>query len=198
MLPMHSLGIMLIASSLATAASAAPPNLVTNGSFEDTTMVAGSGWTTSGAFSSEGFDYSVDTDLGNAHEGSHSFAGGAVGGYGYLSQNLATTVGTSYGVRLWLANFSGFADGTGIQVRWNGADIYAAADLLGSGYTEIVVSSIATSPLTTLSIGLRDDSFFLNLDSVSVAAVPEPSTIALLIGGLGLVVSRLRRRSISA
>jgi hypothetical protein len=103
-------------------------------------------------------------------------------------------VGTAYDIRLWVANPSGFADGTALQVLWNGGQIFAATDILGFGYTEIVLNSVATAPLTTFSIGLRDDSFFLNVDSVAVTAVPEPSTVALLGIGLAFVASRRRLR----
>jgi hypothetical protein len=194
MRPLHAIFGLLIVMGTGNAALAAP-NLVTNGSFEDTTTIGGSGWTTSGAFTSEGFDYMVDTDPSNAQAGNHSFAGGAIGNYGYLSQSIATAVGTAYDIRLWLVNPSGFADGTAIQVLWDGGQIFAATDILGSGYTEIVLNSVATAPLTIFSIGLRDDSFFLNVDSIAVTAVPEPSTVALLVAGLAFVASRRRLRS---
>src|SRR5258706_6388100 len=83
------------------------PNLVSNGSFELTSAIAGSGWTTSGAFISEGFDYFIDTNPADAQSGTHSFAGGAIGALGFISQNIATTAGGHYNIHLWLANLSG-------------------------------------------------------------------------------------------
>lgn len=188
------LGIMFGAVS---SAGAGPSNLVTNGSFEQTTTVAGSGWTTGGAFISEGYDFMVDTDPTNAQQGNASFAGGAIGGYGYLSQTIATTAGANYDIRLWLANPSGFADGTAFQVLWNGAELYSLTDITSAGYTEITLNAMATAPSTTLSLGLRDDSFFLNVDSVAVSTVPEPSTAALLFVGLSCVLARRRSRGIA-
>jgi len=172
------------------------PNLVTNGSFENTSVIAGSSWTPSG-FLSEGFDYLIDTNPADAESGNHSFEGGGIGTPGFISQNLATNPGSHYNIHLWLANLSGFADGTEIQVLWGGRLVYDATDILGFGYREIVIDPVATSTTTPLSIGLRDDSFFLNVDNISVRVVPEPATLALLVGALGAIgVSRRKRRSI--
>jgi hypothetical protein len=196
----HLIGAVALALSAASTAWAGPvshefgPNLVTNGSFEASSTVAGSGFTTSGQFTSEGFDYFIDTDPADAHSGSNSFAGGAVGGLGFLTQTIATTAGTAYNIHFWIANFSGFADGTALQVLWNGQQVYSATDILGSGYTEIVIDPLATSALTTLSFGLQDDSFFLNLDDISVRAVPEPAELVLLLAGFAAAASMRRRR----
>jgi hypothetical protein len=186
----------------ASAASASPigsefgPNLVTNGGFEATASMAGSGWTASG-FVSEGFDYLIDLNPLNAQSGFHSFAGGAVGAPGFISQVIATTAGQHYNIHLWLANLSGFTDGTAIQVLWNGSVVYSATDIPGLAYHEIVIDPMATSGSTTLSIGLQDDGFFLNVDDIAVyatTAAPEPATLALLgLGLAGVAVTRRRR-----
>ncbi len=172
------------------------PNLVTNGGFESTSGISGSGWTPSG-FLLEGFDYFVDSNPADAHSGSRSFAGGGIGAPGFISQNIATVAGQSYNIHLWLANLSGFSGGTTIQVLWGGNLVYSASNILGFGYNEIVIDPLATSATTMLSIGLRDDSFFLNVDDISVrrvAAVPEPATLALLgLGFAGLGFSRRKQ-----
>ncbi|NUZ07761.1 PEP-CTERM sorting domain-containing protein [Piscinibacter koreensis] len=167
------------------------PNLVVNGGFEATPGIASSGWTVSG-FLGEGIDHFIDGDSAHAHNGTRSFAGGAVGTFGSISQTLATTPGMNYNIHLWLANISGFADGTGIEVRWNGNVVYSATDILGFGYREIVVDPLATSTSTILSIALQDDSFFLNVDDISVRLVPEPAGLAL--AGMALAGLLLVRR----
>ena len=203
----QTLGIGLVSASIAAlnpTAFAGPvthetgANIVSNGSFENTSAVAGSGWTVSGAYFAEGFDYFIDTSPADAESGTHSFAGGAIGGLGFISQNLATVAGVNYNIHLWLANLSGFADGTEIQVRWGGNIVYDATDILGFGYRQIIIDPRATSTTTTLSIGLRDDSFFLNIDNISVRQVPEPATLVLLLGGLGAAALSRRRRCSTA
>jgi hypothetical protein len=191
-----------VAAAIASTAFAGPvfkefgPNLVTNGSFENTSVIAGSGWTVSGAFISEGFDYFIDTLPADAEAGTHSFAGGAIGDLGFISQNIATVVGQHYNIHLWLANLSGFSDDTAIEVLWGGNIVYPlTTDILGFGYRQIIIDPVATSTTTSLSIGLRDDSFFLNVDNISVRAVPEPTTLALLLGGLSAAGLSRRRRS---
>jgi hypothetical protein len=191
-----ALSLALGAAMAASVSSAsAAGNLVTNGGFEDSTTItgAGSGWTPSGSLT-EGIDYFVDTSPGNAHAGNHSFAGGAVGSPGFLSQNLATTAGTNYDIHLWLSNLSGNADGTAFEVLWGGNVVYSTSDILGFGYQEIVLSATATSANTALAIGFQDDSFYLNVDDISVtaavAAVPEPSTYLMMafgLAGIGLM-----------
>ena len=114
---------------------------------------------------------------------------------GFISQSIATLPGQNYNIHLWLANLSGFADGTEIEVLWGGNLVYSATDIPGFGYTQIIIDPLATSTNTVLSIGLRDDAFFLNVDDISVRQVPEPATLALLLGGLVAAGLSRRRRS---
>lgn len=172
------------------------PNLVSNPGFEATTTLAGSGWTASG-FLFEGFDYFIDTNPGNAHSGNHSFAGGGIGQPGYISQDLATIVGESYSIHVRLANLSGFLSNTLFEIWWDGNLVYSQSGIPGFSYNEIVVDPIATSTLTTLSFGLQHDSFYLNIDDISVRQIPVPAPLALLVLGLGGVGLMRGRQAMS-
>ena len=58
----------------------------------------------------------------------------------------------------------GGPDGTAIEVLWGGNIVYPlTTDILGFGYRQIVIDPVATSTTSSLSIGLRDDNFFLNV-----------------------------------
>jgi len=163
------------------------PNLVVNGGFE-----AGlTGWSSSG-FQSQGFDYGVDASF--AHGGSNSFQGGAIESIGLLSQTLSTVAGTSYNIDLWLAS-DGFFENE-FQVLWNGAVVFDRSNLFPQGFTQVVIDPMATGATTMLSFGFRDDSGFLHVDDISVravAAVPEPSELALLAFGLAVLARAARR-----
>jgi hypothetical protein len=68
-----------------------------------------------------------------------SFAGGAIGDLGFISQNIATVVGQHYNIHLWLANLSGFSDDTAIEVLWGGNIVYPlTTDIPGFGYRQII------------------------------------------------------------
>jgi len=197
------LGVGLVAAlfaAIASTALASPAgrtlgqNLVQNPGFEASPTVAGSLWTPSG-FLLEGFDYFIDNNPADAHSGSRSFAGGGIGAPGFISQNIATLPGQNYNISLWLANLSGFIGDTELVVMWGGNVVFDATDISNTGYVLIPIDPVATSLSTTLRIGLRDDSFFLNIDDISVRQVPEPASLALLLGGLGAAGLSRRRRS---
>jgi len=163
------------------------PNLVVNGGFESGLA----GWSASG-FQSLGYDYGVDPSF--AHGGSNSFQGGAIEAIGLLSQTLPTVAGTSYNIDLWLAS-DGFFENR-FQVLWNGTVVFDRTNLFPQGFTQIVIDPVATGATTTLSFGFRDDSGLLHVDDISaraVAAIPEPSELALVALGLAVLAGRVRR-----
>jgi hypothetical protein len=120
---------------------------------------------------------------------------GPVGSDGSLSQTLGTLAGT-VDLSFYLYNYGGTPND--FTVFWNGTDI--GPDLLDAdafGYT--VYNGVLTSlGNDVLQFQFRQDPAYWGLDDVVVTqatgSTPEPGTIGMLLGGLGLIVVGLRRR----
>ena len=175
-------GAVTLALGVAAAAHA-QANVLVNGSFE--TGLAS--WTTSG-FTLQGYDYGTDSA---AQSGASAFYGGAVGGLGFLSQSFASIAGQQYGIDLWLAS-DGFLPNR-FQVVANGQVLLDLEDVLLQPYRAVHTAFTATGSLTQLQFGFRNDSGSLHLDSVTVTAIPEPTTVILLALGLGGLAIRRRQ-----
>lgn len=188
------------ALALVSATTAASPNLVTNGDFEQ----GSTGWTTRMAIGVFGSQY--------VHSGAYSAGTGCVGhgcvsafGSGaYFGQTIGTHVGSSYDLSFWVGENSGQT--SEMSVFWNGvlvADIVNPANnTIGrTGFVEYTFNNLlATASGTGLEIHGRQDPAAIFFDDVSVVetnAVPEPGSIALI--GLGLAgFAAARRKSARA
>ena len=204
----------LFSADVLVAAVSAPvhANLIQNGGFEDigsSTAIGGYGsastwqiyqsipdWDASQNIEIWTNDFIVPAYEGNnvlelnAHPGN---AGGAFAIY----QSFATTIGQDYEL-----TFAG-------RKRQKNSDesfMVSAADLVDSIYnqawgewTEYSYVFTANSDLTTLTFTSLDggaDTTGNILDAVSVTAVPEPGSLALLCLGIGgLVIQRKRQKS---
>ena len=171
-----------LALTLCAATAHAQANLVANGSFESGLA----SWTTNG-FLLQGFDYGIDNA---AQSGSNAFYGGAIESLGFLNQTFATQAGQRYNVDFWLAS-DGFLPNR-FQVLANGQLLLDLEDVLIQPYGARHTVFTAIGPTTQLQFGFRSDSGLLHLDNVTVAAVPEPETVALLALGLAAVAARRR------
>jgi hypothetical protein len=185
---LHQAGAALLALGLTTGLSgpARAANLVNNGGFETGDFT---GWLQLNNFSFSGVSC---PGLGQAPEGNCAAFFGPSGADGTLSQVLSTTPGTVYAV-----SFDFAADGgspADFSATWNGQSLVSLSNPPTSSFQVYNFLLLATGSSTTLSFNFRDDPAFLYLDAVSVSAVPEPTSMALLGIGLAAVWTRRRRK----
>lgn len=188
--------------------SQAAPNLIVNGSFESPAIASGdlaflstfpgpdlSGWFTPAV--------EVRNNLvGAAQEGSN-FVELDVSSNSWIAQSFATTAGQAYNLSFWYSPRAGVASSSnGISAFLNGDE---EVTLSGNGTnhngnvwanfnTTFIAGPGSVTSLAFLAVG-TSDGLGGSLDNVSVTAVPEPETYALLLGGLALVGFSARRRS---
>ena len=167
---------------------------VVNGGFETGNF---SGWTQFGNVDATGVDrLAPHAGTYAAYFGPSSLpaAGQASGGPGGISQALTTVAGANYTVDFWLKNEGG--PGNAFSVSWSGRQIDASSltDAPAFAYRHYRFSQTATASTTALTFSFRQDPAFWNLDQVSV--VPEPTSQALMAGGLlALLAARHSRRA---
>jgi hypothetical protein len=194
---------LLAAAALAIAASGAQAatNLVINGSFEAETQGSGT--------------YSIPTNLtgwtGGVYgiELRNNVAGAAIDGNNYVE--LDTTANSSmsqtitgnglYQLSFWYSARPSLEanNSNGLHYNFGGlnGDVLLTTSAVGSGnnwqqFTGLV--NLNGPTVLQFSAVESSNSFGGSLDNVSVTAVPEPETYALLLAGLGLMGTIARRR----
>lgn len=220
---MRKLSILLAASAMLSAPAFAATNLVTNGGFEagfagftsDYTPVLVPGpmamypeGTYTVADSSSAY-HNLWADV-SAYEGELFFIANGSGGDDLAAweQTLnGLVVGTTYKFSAYAVNVCCNSSFTGdnsdpfiVAVKGNGGttNIATTMGLGGTGnWTEFTGNFIATSATATLTI--FDDNSVASgndygLDQISVTAVPEPASWAMMIAGFGLVGAAARSR----
>lgn len=190
--------------SLSAFGAAQAANLVTNGSFEDSVQASGTwavyntlpGWATV-----DGSGIELRNDVaGQASDGLNYVELDAYGN-STMSQGIVTTAGAAYTLSFdYSARIGVGADSNPIEVFWNGQSIaVTTADGTGNGahvWQNFSFDVVGTGfdTLSFRAIGIND-SLGGSLDTVALtAAVPEPSTCALMALGLGLIGTTLRQR----
>jgi len=130
-----------------------------------------------------------------AYQGTNFAALGQVSDLAYLSQSLPTQPGQLYLLSFWLENNTG-ATPNQFLVQWSTNSfsanaIYDQTDLGTFDWKNLEFVVAASSNITTLQFGARNDNDFFGLDNVSVLAVMPPTiqTAAAVNGTLQLTFS---------
>lgn len=196
--------LLVTAALLAAFGSAHAESIVVDGSFEQHAQADGSwnvyatlpGWTTTAG---PGIELRNQV-AGNASDGKNFVELDSYGNSA-MAQTLTTLAGSVYTVTFDYSARTGVgAASNGIELLWNGASV-ATVTADGSGLSgndwhafSYSVTGTGSDVLSFRAIG-TSDGVGGSLDAIAVtAAVPEPSTYAMLVGGLGLIGFSLRRR----
>jgi hypothetical protein len=162
--------------------------MVSNGGFEAGDFT---GWTQVG---NSDFNGVTCPGVGSVPEGSCEAFFSPIGSTGGIQQTLNTVVGQNVDI-----SFDYISDGTPgyFEVDFGGQVLLALTDAPATSQT-YSFSTIATSASTDLTFLFQDDSGIMMVDNV-IAAVPEPTNVALMgIGLVGLIARRWRgRREVS-
>jgi len=191
--------LFLVAAVSFATFGAQATELVTNGSFESITgsnpvadfrvVSAGAtdifGWTVGG----------TSVDIINGAYG--AISGNSIDmlgspGPGSLSQTLTTTAGQKYVLSFDLSYNGGSYKDIGVSFAGNPTTYFTGGSPFNH-YTFEYTATSATTALAFFSTGGAEWGGAV-LDNVSVTAVPEPETYAMLLAGLGLMGTIARRR----
>ncbi len=191
----HALVGSALMALCAVASASMPPaaiNLVNNGSFETGDF---SGWSLAGNTGYTSVAYGVGVYAPT--DGSFLGSFGAVSSDSYLSQSLTTTAGTKYALSFDIVD-EGASSGQDFSVTVGGNTLMSIGSQSG-GYQHETFDFVAgAGSSTTLQFALRNDPNYWGLDNVAVtavaSAVPEASSTAMLLAGLGLLGFVARRR----
>ncbi len=184
-----------------------PPSQGSNGVALLTGSTAITGWTVIGGTSGDGLawlpngnSYGVSTPFGNDFLDLTGYHDNAP--YFGVSQSISTVVGQAYTLSLDLGvdeSNSLYSGPIAVQVMAGPVTQTLTDTSTGTGniWTAFNVNFTATSTSTTISIQGTQGNQYIGLDNVSVAAVPEPSTL-IMVGMATMIVgacSWARRRN---
>jgi hypothetical protein len=220
--PRLPIAMAALAAASTVGAPAFAANLIVNGGFEEPVVEPGgfthfrngdniAGWDVVGPLRGDSVQilsntYTEPNVAFESHSGDASLditGGGNVGPDAGVSQSIATDIGQTYRLSFWLGNADGNNNYTlpsTIAVKIDGLDLksFTNADITPNHIDWRLVSFTFRADRDQTRV-----TFFNNtprgdaeggLDDVSLTAVPEPASWALMIGGFGLAGATLRRR----
>ena len=215
---------ILVAAALASLCrtGGARAATVANGSLESSSaatiesVAAGSSandWRATGnniEFVKNGFSGSGDV-VASAQDGDWFVDLNGVGGPGGIGQDIATESGQSYRIDFWMSGNAGplgsmKADGSrSLDVLWNNSVVGSFTFVFQSGdqfnnlrWEKHSVLVDGASGLDSLEIRSTSNAYVAAgplVDAISITAVPEPGTLAMLAAGLGLMGVGVKRRN---
>ncbi len=219
---MNALLSMLFAA-LAVQASGAAAATVVNGGLESsappfiesvTPGNTANGWRAVGKdieFVKNGFSGAGDV-VASAQEGDWFVDLNGVSGAGGIGQDIATTAGQAYRIEFWMSGNAGplgstSADGSrSLDVLWNNsvAGSFTFTFQPGDQWNNLrweKHSVLVTGASGLDSLEIRSTSSFYAaagpfVDAITITAVPEPGTWAMLAAGLGLMAVGVHRRRV--
>lgn len=207
MIRTFALRAALFGAVLAATPVSAAVNLIVNGGFENTGFGGTSSYYNVGDTGADNpipgdFGFAVPVNnvdiIANGVYAPFLATGGAYnldlvgyGSTGAISQTFATVLGRTYTVSI---DFTQNGGGKSADVNVNGA---AIGTLVGTGaWQTFTTTFIGTGAATTFDITeiLGGGNGGVVLDNISVSAVPEPETWAMLVAGFGMTGFAMRKR----
>lgn len=111
-----------------------------------------------------------------------------------VSQDIPTVAGATYSIEFDIASISTNTDSS-VTVTFGGVQAVSTSNTSFPSWKHLSGTALATSDLTTLMFNVQTPPGWYYLSNVSVTAVPEPASYALLAGGMA-ALAMLRRKLI--
>jgi hypothetical protein len=117
--------------------------------------------------------------------------------YASIGQTIATAIGVTYNLSFSLGASNTFGILPVVAVSTAGVTVNFATTAIpsaSSNWSTFNFSFVAASTATPITFTGIQGSDYIGLDNVSVTAVPEPGSLALMFAGLAIVGSLAMRR----
>lgn len=196
---------LLALAALLSVPAFAQANLVVNGSFEDYSSVDVNRWHTFyngevAGWTTGNLGVEIRNNVAGTAADGVRFAELDTSGNSWISQTVHTNAFQSLEFAFSYAPRARYGkDTNGIQVFWNNQSLgtFKGDGRNGSSWLDLVYDVQADASgfgvLKFAAIG-TSDGLGGSLDNISVTAIPEPGSAAMLLAGLGILAVTARRR----